>query len=51
MLRHGKYDEAIRLLNKALEEEKEEAGLYVNRGGVCVQSILCHSLSCGTNGE
>jgi tetratricopeptide (TPR) repeat protein len=27
-----KYDEAVQLLNKALEEEKKEAGLYVNRG-------------------
>lgn len=27
------YDEAIALLNKALSEEKNEKGLYLNRGG------------------
>ena len=31
--RKGKYNEAIQLLNKALEEEKKKAGLYINRGG------------------
>ncbi|XP_034451318.1 tetratricopeptide repeat protein 16-like [Hippoglossus hippoglossus] len=29
----GLYAEAALLLNKAIEEEKEEAGLYLNRGG------------------
>ena len=33
LLRRGKFEEAVKLLDKALEEEKEEAGLYVNRGG------------------
>ena len=34
LLRREKFNEAVKLLNKALEEEKKEAGLYVNRGGV-----------------
>ena len=29
----GFYDEAIILLNKAIKGEKEEKGLYINRGG------------------
>jgi hypothetical protein len=30
--KRGKYNEAVQLLNKALADEKREAGLYVNRG-------------------
>ena len=37
--RREKYDEAVQLLNKALEEEKKEAGLYVNRGGLCLYFV------------
>jgi hypothetical protein len=29
----GFYDEAVVLLNKAIKEEKNEKGLYINRGG------------------
>ena len=29
----GLYQEATLLLNKAIEEEKNQAGLYLNRGG------------------
>ena len=39
MERREKYDEAVQLLNKALEEEKKEAGLYVNRGGLCLYFV------------
>lgn len=31
----GLYAEATLLLNKAIEEEKGQAGLYLNRGGEC----------------
>ena len=27
------YTEAVLLLNKAIQEQKEESGLYINRGG------------------
>lgn len=29
----GSYEEAILLLNKAIKGEKNEVGLYINRGG------------------
>jgi hypothetical protein len=29
----GFYNEAVVLLNKAIKEEKNEKGLYINRGG------------------
>jgi hypothetical protein len=29
----GYYDEAVILLNKAIKGEKNEKGLYINRGG------------------
>lgn len=32
----GLYAEATLLLNKAIEEEKGQAGLYLNRGGEAV---------------
>lgn len=49
----GLYAEATLLLNKAIEEEKGQAGLYLNRGGeatdtqsfknmcVCISSLHC----------
>lgn len=36
----GLYAEATLLLNKAIEEEKGQAGLYVNRGGEAVTPDL-----------
>ncbi|XP_053275957.1 tetratricopeptide repeat protein 16 [Pleuronectes platessa] len=42
----GLYAEAALLLNKAIEEEKEEAGLYLNRGDCFFkQGELCYALS------
>ena len=32
--RKGFYDEAVVLLNKAIKGEKNEKGLYINRGGI-----------------
>lgn len=37
----GLYAEATLLLNKAIEEEKGQAGLYLNRGGESYLSLLC----------
>lgn len=36
-LRKGFYDEAVVLLNKAIKGEKNEKGLYINRGGICLK--------------
>ncbi|XP_060926970.1 tetratricopeptide repeat protein 16 [Limanda limanda] len=42
----GLYAEAALLLNKAIEEEKEEAGLYLNRGDCFFkQGEWCYALS------
>lgn len=30
---HGAYQEGVLLLNKALKDEQQEKGLYINRGG------------------
>lgn len=30
----GAYQESVQLLNKALKDEQQEKGLYINRGGV-----------------
>lgn len=46
----GLYAEATLLLNKAIEEEKGQAGLYLNRGGEDTQSFramcVCISFLC-----
>ena len=44
VFRRRNYREAIQLLNKALEDEKTEAGLYVNRGGEPSSRDWCCSL-------
>ena len=44
LYRRKNYDEAIQLLNKALEDEKKEAGLYVNRGGTEMSHLSCQIL-------
>lgn len=31
----GAYQEGVLLLNKALRDEQQEKGLYINRGGAC----------------
>lgn len=33
LCRHGCHSDAVVLLNKAIKEEKNEYGLYLNRGG------------------
>ena len=34
-----RFENAIALLNKAIQEEKWEKGLYLNRGGRCVACL------------
>uniref|UniRef100_A0A3B4UIJ4 Tetratricopeptide repeat domain 16 n=1 Tax=Seriola dumerili TaxID=41447 RepID=A0A3B4UIJ4_SERDU len=40
----GQYAEATLLLNKAIEEEKSQAGLYLNRGCFFKQGDWCYAL-------
>jgi hypothetical protein len=44
-LQTGYYDDAILLLNRALNQEKNIAELYINRGGSqCTCSNRLHSI-------
>eukprot|EP00064_Thunnus_orientalis_P016551 superscaffoldBa00003311_g16617 len=41
----GLYAEAVLLLNKGIQEEKGQAGLYLNRGGEAVHGEWCYALA------
>lgn len=38
--RQGQYADAVVLLNKAIADNQHEQGLYINRGGRVIYSIM-----------